>query len=252
MRPPSGLFTARTERLGVVSSTMDEARARAQAGAPHGTTVVARQQLAGRGRHGRTWASAAGAGLFLTTLLRPPAGANLAGLSLCAGAAVLMAVHALGATAARIKWPNDILVGEHKLAGILAERLPPALAGPEGGHAVLVGVGLNLASQPPYIGLAALGLSQNPDAAARQVTDALEAAYDAWLGAGLGPTLKVFAEHHALAGARVRAQDLTGRAIVGEVLGIATDGGLMLSVDGHPTTIYAGEVARVRPVEPQA
>jgi BirA family biotin operon repressor/biotin-[acetyl-CoA-carboxylase] ligase len=264
---PPGLFAARTEFLGVVQSTMEEARARAQRGAPHGTTVVAQAQWAGRGRHGRGWVSAPGAGLFLTTLLRPPATADVRGLSLCAGAAVLAAVHALGATQARIKWPNDIWVHEHKLAGVLTELVlppPPPDGAPQPSQAapaVLVGVGLNLAPKapqalqtdaatPPYVGLRALCPSVTPQLAARQVADALEAAYGAWQRQGLGPTLRVFAQYHALANAQVRAQDLSGRAIVGQVLGVAADGGLVLSVGGHTTTLYAGEVTRVRPVKP--
>jgi len=260
--PAPGLFAARTEHVGVVASTMQEAQARAHAGAPHGTTVVAEGQWAGRGRHGRAWVSAPGAGLFLTTLLRPPPGTNLGGLSLCAGAAVLTAVHRLGATAARLKWPNDIWVQGHKLAGVLTELLPPQGAS-GGAPAVLVGVGLNLApkappaleaeaaaAMPPYVGLWGLCPNVGLTAAARQVTDALEAAYDAWLSEGLEPTRQIFARYHALQGAQVRAQDLGGRAIVGEVLGVAPDGGLVLSVDGQPTTLYAGEVTRVRPAEP--
>lgn len=246
-------------RLGTVTSTMDEARTRAQAGAPHGTCVMAACQTQGRGRRGRSWVSAQGAGLWLTVLLRPPPHTDLRGLTLVVGGAVLTAAHFLGAHEARIKWPNDIWVHGHKLAGILAEALPPD-PGRDGVGAVLVGVGMNLAAgapqefgqqaadpaRAPYMGLGSLCPAATLPDVTTCVIDAIQDAYERWLTDGMAPTLNLFERFDALKGAQVHAQDPSGRAILGEVVGIDADGGLVLCVQGTPTTVYAGEVACVR------
>jgi BirA family biotin operon repressor/biotin-[acetyl-CoA-carboxylase] ligase len=116
--------------LRAIGSTSDRARELAEAGAPHGTLVTTDHQVAGRGRQGRTWTTPPGRALTMSLVLRGVTPM----LPLAAGVAVADAV---GPTA-EIKWPNDILVGGRKVAGILAE------ARPQDGWAVL-GVGVNVA-----------------------------------------------------------------------------------------------------------
>lgn len=109
----------------------------ARAGAAEGLVLVAEEQTAGRGRLGRTWSAPAGAALTFSVLLRP-AGVpptRLGWLPLLTGVAVAAAVRAETGVPASLKWPNDVLVGERKLAGILAEAHSDA---------VVVGVGLNV------------------------------------------------------------------------------------------------------------
>ena len=125
----TGLGTPRLH-LRATSSTNDRARALAAAGAPHGTLVTAASQTAGRGRQGRTWSAPPGRALLMSLVLRSPDRM----LPLAAAVAV---AEAAGPEAA-IKWPNDVLLGGRKLAGILAE------ARPQDGWAVL-GIGLNVA-----------------------------------------------------------------------------------------------------------
>ena len=111
--------------------------AAAREGAREGMVLVAESQTAGRGRMGRRWTSPPRAGLTFSVLLRPygvPA-ALLGWLPLLAGCAVAAAVPAVTAVHPRLKWPNDVLVGDAKLAGILAER---------SGSAVVVGIGINV------------------------------------------------------------------------------------------------------------
>jgi biotin-[acetyl-CoA-carboxylase] ligase BirA-like protein len=122
-----------------LGSTNDRLRELAAAGAPDGTVVLAGRQTAGRGRHGRTWHSPDG-GLYLSLLLRPDLDPARGGwVTLAAALAVVRRVGSLGAEA-RIKWPNDVLCGDRKLAGILAE------AALEGGRIaqLVVGIGVNL------------------------------------------------------------------------------------------------------------
>jgi BirA family biotin operon repressor/biotin-[acetyl-CoA-carboxylase] ligase len=147
------------ERLGVfarlpfwydeVGSTNDVAAALAAAGARTGTVVVAGSQRAGRGRQGRPWSSPPGAGLYISTVLRP--GARVPPLlTLGAGLAVAEGVEAATGLRAALKWPNDLMAGARKLAGLLAE----SCVQPEGAAPALVlGVGLNLrrATHPPAL-----------------------------------------------------------------------------------------------------
>jgi BirA family biotin operon repressor/biotin-[acetyl-CoA-carboxylase] ligase len=134
--------------LDSVGSTMEEARALAQGGAPDGTVVWAREQTAGRGRQGRGWTSPRG-NLFLTLLLRPRGNALAAAqLGFAAGLALAEAVAPLlrpGQVA--LKWPNDLLVDGAKAAGMLLESRATAVDG-GGVEWLLLGLGVNLAAAP--------------------------------------------------------------------------------------------------------
>ena len=137
--------------------------AAAGAGAAEGMVLVAEAQTAGRGRLGRRWASPPRAGLTFSVLLRPggvPA-ALLGWLPLLAGVAAAASVHAVAAVDAALKWPNDVLVGERKLGGILAER---------SGTAVVIGIGINVwqarADLPPGAATTSLALAAGAGAGA--------------------------------------------------------------------------------------
>lgn len=134
----------------LVDSTNERALASiADGSARHGDVHVADGQSAGRGRLGRSWVSARGEGLYLSIVLLPARAPNPAALTMAAGLAVLESVRALGVGEARLKWPNDVLARDAKLAGILVESrgLDPARP-----HAV-VGVGLNVLQRsfPPEL-----------------------------------------------------------------------------------------------------
>lgn len=142
-----------------VPSTMDVAAALAHDGAAHGVVVVAGEQTSGRGRRGTTWISPPGAGLYFSFIARPlsvglPRSVSL--LTLAAGVAVREGVTAATGLAPDLKWPNDLIVGRRKLAGILAEGL--AIGGSE--QAVIIGVGLNVqpAAYPPEVGARATSI----------------------------------------------------------------------------------------------
>jgi BirA family transcriptional regulator, biotin operon repressor / biotin---[acetyl-CoA-carboxylase] ligase len=131
-------------------------------GAPHGTVVAAEEQTAGRGRRGHTWASPPGAGLYFSFIARPehprPRTQDRAQslMSLAAGVAVRDGILAATGLAPDLKWPNDLLVGRRKLAGILAEGHALGTAG----QAVVIGVGVNLqpAAYPPDVAARATSL----------------------------------------------------------------------------------------------
>ncbi len=123
-----------------IDSTNSALLQQAQLGAPSGTCLAAECQTAGRGRRGRVWQSALGASLTFSFLWRSEKGAaTLGGLSLVVGLAVANALRELG-VAATLKWPNDILVNDKKLGGILIETQGDML----GPTAVVIGIGLNV------------------------------------------------------------------------------------------------------------
>jgi BirA family biotin operon repressor/biotin-[acetyl-CoA-carboxylase] ligase len=122
-----GAIGGRLHWLASVGSTNDVAAQLADLGAEEGTTVVAEAQTSGRGRQGRGWFSPSGAGLYVSVILLPQSG-PLSGarnpaalLTLASGVAIAEAVRASTGLPAEIKWPNDVVVGGRKLAGILAE-----------------------------------------------------------------------------------------------------------------------------------
>lgn len=141
-----GVAAAQRARLGVLEthweldSTSSELQRRGVA-APDLSVVMAETQTAGRGRRGRAWLSPPGLNLYLSCLKRFDAGlASLSGLSLAVGVIVLRTLDVLGVRGAGLKWPNDVLTDQGKLAGILVE-----LSGEyQGPCAAVIGVGLNL------------------------------------------------------------------------------------------------------------
>jgi len=129
------------------------ARAEADRDTPEGQVLVADVQTAGRGRLGRSWTSAPGASLTFSVLLRPASvpAARRGWLPLLTGVAVARAVRAVTGIDAVLKWPNDVLVGDRKLAGILAEQSAD-------GSAIVVGVGLNVATPEDDLPVSPSGL----------------------------------------------------------------------------------------------
>ncbi len=210
----------------LTGSTNADARLLALAGAPHGTLVTAAEQTDGRGREGRRWVAPAGSALLCSLIVR---GAPTL-LSLRAGVAVAEVVGG----AARIKWPNDVLLDARKVSGILVE------ARPHEGWAVL-GIGINaavdLADLPDDLRERAgtLGLGREEIAG---VLDRLLVALDHWISQPAGEVLSALRERDALLGAEVSWQAGSG---VGA--GIDDDGRLRVTLAaGGVVALEAGEV----------
>ena len=144
-----GLWTS----VRVVASTGSTNADLLAGGGPEGQVLVAEEQTAGRGRAGRTWVSRPGLSLTFSVLLRPasvPPSAR-GWLPLLTGVAVAAGVRSATGVEASLKWPNDVLVGDRKLAGILAEQS-------QDGGAVVVGVGLNVATPQQALPVSPTGL----------------------------------------------------------------------------------------------
>ena len=216
-----------------------------------GATVIALEQTNGRGREGRRWESAPGLGLALSVALRLGCDVRQAGvLPLAAGLAVLRAAHALGVGGARLKWPNDVVVGPRKLAGVLCELKRAA----DQGEVVVVGVGLNVRQRrEDFAGpladtatsLALEGSDATLEDAAAEFLTCLE---PVWTEAQEGDRVAVLASWARACnhwGRRVSVRMPSG-AIAGTALRLDPEGGLVLELDdGRETTIVAGDVVPV-------
>jgi len=227
--PQCGLF----RQLG---STLDAIHELAAQGAPAGTVVVAEEQTAGRGRDGRTWHSPAG-GVWLGMLLRP-ARAELGVMSVRVGLAVADAVDAmLGRVEARLKWPNDVLLAEHKLAGILCEGRWHG----ETLQWLAVGVGMNVCNAiPAAVARRAVALEEWLPAVRRlDVLDRLVPALAA-LASGEAALSErecaAFAARDWLQGRQLRSP------AAGRARGLRADGALLVDLGAATIAVREGHV----------
>lgn len=143
-----GIFSRQVLWYAEVGSTNDVGAMLADRGGPEGTLVIADAQTAGRGRHGRAWASPPGAGLYMSIVMRPSTQA-IGLLTIAAGVALADGIQAATGLQPQLKWPNDVYVDGRKLAGILAE----AGTSTAGVQHVVLGCGINLmpAAYPPDV-----------------------------------------------------------------------------------------------------
>lgn len=224
------LSLPRVAALEVVGSTMDEAHRLAADGAPAGTLVLAERQDSGRGRSGKRWSSAPRAGIWATLVERPRDAQAIEVLSLRVGLRLARALERRTAAAIRLKWPNDLFVGDRKLAGVLIE----ARWRDQRPDWVAIGVGINLAAPPDQAHATALRDADAVDVLG-EIVPALRAAAFA-----TGPLdddeLAEFARRDLAAGRALR-QPLPGVAC-----GITADGALLIESNGTRTPVRAGSL----------
>lgn len=216
---------------------------------PQGAAVLlAEQQTGGRGRRGRHWASPVAANLYVSLARHFSGGlARLGGLSLVAGVAMAEALRALGHERTGLKWPNDLMVDERKLGGVLVEG-----GGEHGGPVrAIIGIGINVRMpeafaariDQPWIDLSTLGgASVDRNTLAAALLSRLLPALDEFDRDGLVPFLPRFAALDVLAGREVAIRDAhrTRHGIAG---GLAEDGALRVLVDGAWESVHAGEIS---------
>lgn len=230
-RLPAGCRFRDVRWLAEATSTNAVALAAAEAGAPEGLVVIADHQTAGRGRLDRRWEAPAGTALLLSALLRPvelpPARRHL--VTAAAGLAARESCGRLGFPFPDLKWPNDLMVGERKLAGILAEAV---------GDAVVVGVGCNVSAAPA--GAAWLEESGKGSVDRADLAAELLAGLDRRLGRW-EEVAGEYARTCATLGRWVRVET-AGGVVTGRAEAIDADGALV--VDGR--VFSAGDVVHVR------
>jgi BirA family biotin operon repressor/biotin-[acetyl-CoA-carboxylase] ligase len=255
-----GLYTAVDYRETTGSTNADVTGA-VRAGAAEGLVVTADEQTSGRGRLDRAWSSPPRAGIAASVLLRPGeavaarawAPVPLSGygqLPLLAGVALVEAVRRLARVDAVLKWPNDLLIGGRKCAGILAETVP----GPNGAPpAVVVGAGLNVSlretelPRPDATSLRLAGAScVDRDQLLCAFLNDLADWYARWRDAAGDPVrsglIETYRFHCATIGATVQLSLPGGSQIVDEVTGVGEDGSLLLA----GRAVAAGDVIHLR------
>ena len=212
--------------------------------AREGDWLVARRQTAGRGRAGRQWEDGAGNFMGSTVVALRPGDPPPQTLALVTGLAVAEAVAAVpGTPDTMLKWPNDLLVGGAKLAGILLERA---------GDIVVIGIGVNLLRAPEVSGrtttaLADHGATIDPGDFADLLADRFAAALARWRGGGWdGLRTEWLARAHPL-GTPLAVNDRDGQPIKGTFAGLGVDGAALLRLaDGTTRPIHAGDVEMIK------
>lgn len=238
------MIAFRVTTLPSVGSTSDIVRERALAGEPEGFVVRAEEQRAGRGRHGRVWASPPG-NLYASVLLRPKRPlAETASLSLLTALALAQALAdaAPSGLALELKWPNDVLIGGAKLAGILLESLVSEASTP----VITAGLGVNVAFHPdglpyPATHLAEHGVKLDAEAVLERFLARFAVIYDGWQAAGFAPFRDAWLRHgHGLGGmARVRAGE---KVIEGRFVDLDDEGRLVIETSAGRRVLNAGEL----------
>ena len=241
----------RVIRMGTVGSTMDEVISLAAAGEPEGTVVVADEQTAGRGRAGRPWRAPAGTALLCSVLLRPAVRPEqLAVLPLVVGVAVAEAIEDATGLLCRLKWPNDVWLGDGATGGKVAGVLLTARSrSAEVEHAV-AGIGINVTADPADLPAGATSLLAEASCAVDIETmlghllTRLDAGYRAFLAAAGAPSLDAWRDRAALLGESVTV-DVEGRGRTGVMRGVDDGGALLLErANGVLERIVAGTLVR--------
>jgi BirA family biotin operon repressor/biotin-[acetyl-CoA-carboxylase] ligase len=236
-----------------LASTNAEVARLARDGAPSGTVVVAEHQTAGRGRLGRSWSSPPRAGLTLSLLVRPagvPPG-RWPWLPLLAGVAVAETLRRTALVDAVLKWPNDVLVEDRKLAGVLLERVDePA------GTAGVVGIGLNVSHRseelpgPEATSLALEGAAvTDRSVLLRAVLRTFSALYADWLSTGGDPAhglAQAYARRCSTLGRSVTVELPGGSQLTGQASTVDEQGRLVVESATGATALSAGDVTHVR------
>jgi BirA family biotin operon repressor/biotin-[acetyl-CoA-carboxylase] ligase len=256
--------------LPACDSTNARLLARAEAGSPSGTVVVATTQTAGRGRRGRTWISAPGDSLTFSLLWRFAPGTAPGGLSLAVGLAVAQAIEKVGAGPSQadarppvggsepglrawganrvgagktaLKWPNDLLLGGKKLAGILIELQPGAP------HVAVIGIGLNLRlpeTLPPEVRAeaAALGVLVDANLLLAALLGELLGVLETFAIAGFPAMQNAWMAQHAFQDAPVSLLSDFAPPRAGICRGVDADGALLFEENGRVERVLSGEIS---------
>jgi BirA family biotin operon repressor/biotin-[acetyl-CoA-carboxylase] ligase len=233
--------------LRTTASTMKDAAALAARGEPHGTVVIAEEQTAGIGRNSHTWHSESGAGLYLSIILRLPLPADaMPVLTMALGLAVQRAVNDVACIACDLRWPNDLLLNEKKLAGIMVQAADaPATKG-----ALIAGIGVNVNQTDFPEDIRSIATSLRIETARehsrdelleRIVTESLNYG-DLLADRGKGPILEQFADRSSYARGKSVTVEAGDRIIVGVTAGLDDNGFLLVQTPQGIETVVAGGV----------
>jgi len=238
-------------RFDTIDSTNTEAARQAKLGADEGLCIIAAQQTAGRGRHGRTWVSEKDTGLYFTIVLRPKVELRyLPLITLMTGVAVHDALKEFGVKP-DIKWVNDVLAGDKKVCGILAETAETPT-----GLAAIVGIGVNLTSRNFPDDIAVTATSIESETGQRVTADAVAESLTKYIGyfygilnddEGPAEIVRHWRQRSSYFSGKPVSVTLPEGVIEGTTDGLEENGALRVKTsDGSVRIIQAGDVERLR------
>jgi BirA family transcriptional regulator, biotin operon repressor / biotin---[acetyl-CoA-carboxylase] ligase len=238
--------------LRTTASTMKDAAALATRGEPHGTVVIAEEQTAGMGRNGHSWHSGSSGGLYLSIILRLPLAPDaLPVLTMALGLATQRAVDDVAGVACDLRWPNDLLLNEKKLAGILVQTTNVQAAdAPATRGALIAGIGVNVNQTDFPHDIRSIATSLRIETAREhsrdEVLDRIVAEslnYASLLAdRGKGPILEQFEARSSYARGRPVEVEVADRIITGVTTGLDVNGFLLVQTPDGIETIVAGGV----------
>ena len=242
------MFRIKLSVVDEATSTSDLVRGALASGVDSGTAFQARRQTQGRGRHGRIWQSPLG-NLYMSFLLEPKrAKSEWAPLSLVLSLALAEALEThIESGRVQLKWPNDVLVDDKKIAGILLEVE---------GDAVIIGMGVNILVAPEVAdGWASTRLADTSQVEADEFRDdlvaCLEKTITIWQEQGFAPFHAPWQKRAAFLNRPIRFEDVGAHNLSGIFRGITADGMMRLEeTNGKIRTLTAGEVTRLRGARP--
>jgi BirA family biotin operon repressor/biotin-[acetyl-CoA-carboxylase] ligase len=248
----SNLIGNRIYHFDTVTSSSDEADRFAKRGEPEGAVIIAEEQTAGRGRMGRTWHSTSGKGVYLSVILRPSLSpTRIPFLTLCAAISVTDAIRGCTGLKAFVKWPNDVLISDKKVSGILSELSTEA----DRINYAIVGVGINANNLredfPAGLNATSLKIETGRSISRLELTRLflriLDENYALLLRGDYSELIEQWLRVSATIGRRVRIETTTGRFREGVATGLDDDGCLLLRLDsGMTQRITGGDVYIVR------
>jgi len=233
------VLSDRIRTVAETGSTNADMIALAATGLEEGVWLRAERQTGGRGRQGRAWVSPPGNLYASTLVLVRPSDPPAATLALVAAVALEEAVSAYVPGMALLKWPNDLLIDDAKLSGILLERA---------GGAVVIGIGINLAHHPTdtdrlATSLAAYNVAVAPEDFIETLADAFARWVERWRGEGIDVVRRRWVEQAHRTGTALTVRLPDGSAIDGLFDGLDPEGALILRLaDGTRRVIHAGDV----------
>jgi len=239
-------------RFDTIDSTNTEAARQARLGADEGLCIVSKQQTSGRGRQGRKWTSPKDAGIYLSIVLRPKIEtASLPLITLASAIAVHDVVKSLGLQP-DIKWPNDVLVNEKKISGILSEAVET-----DEGLTVIVGIGINVTADsfPPELSNSATSIESETGTADTffELESSLIEHFGKWYGdicdvVGRESIIKEWIHRSSYANGKEVKVTLASEMVTGVTDGLEPNGALRVRKDdGNIIFVQAGDVERLRP-----
>jgi len=234
----------------IIGSTNDAAYSLAEKGAAEGTVVVAESQEKGKGRMGREWVSPAGGGVYASCVIRPEIlAAEVSRITLVAALSLVKTIRAFTGLNAFLKWPNDVLINEKKVAGLLTELKAEV----DKASFVILGIGVNVNTDTRDLPEGATSLRGELGKAVRRVEffsrllEALEKEYNIFKKKGFKDIRKELKTHSCTLGHYVKLATSKKAAFHGQAVDIDENGALVLRMpDGEERKFFSGDVSLVR------